>query len=636
MRNLLRVSWDRIFLWTLLALSSIPLHLMYNSAVFATLSYQDFAVFFVAVNFLTGADYSIMDHDSDLRPETKVNSAPSSMDFSLALQLLRNTLGSLQRLENKECIEDYSPLIVSNRGNVLVVSSYQNSTHSLLGIDASHTYGFLSDFMPSAWICKGQCNCEVNEVKANANDWTYCNGAEWYESPQYPIAYCLSTKTEDRCKLQFSVAIMVIVIACNFIKLVSISVVIWKPRFHPLITLGDAIASFLNEPDSTTNGICLAGKPNSLKRKHRQDLPKQYNLKPYSWFDAASKRRWNFFIIPCLLALLSAIGLLIYADSPRYVADFQLPSILSYAFGAVRPEAVLQLKIHLGDSNLIAMVLLANSPQLLLSVFYLTYNSLYTRMLLVEEWSGYAHDRKGLRVTLPVGEQRSTYRLQLPYRYGILLLVMSGILHWLVSQSIFLVRIITYDYTGSEYPEHNITTCGYSPIALLVTTVVGAVALLLGIAISFRRYKPGMPLAGSCSGAVSAACHPPDTDKGASAKKLMWGVLNQEGPPELGDEVGRCSFTSFEIEKPVIRKIYAGYGRRGRRRLQRAASRKRGIRPPTGVKQLTNPLSQRVQPHISKNNFRQVEDLILNIGSLRIEHSDQNGTALCTPISLRQ
>jgi hypothetical protein len=146
-------------------------------------------------------------------------------------------------------------------------------------------------------------DCDVNRAEANAKNWTY---------DQYPISYCLSMKVKDNCKLQFSVAIMVAVVACNFIKFVRIAVIAWKLRFHPLITVGDAIASFLNEPDSTTDGICLAGKPQFLKTQKWRDTPIQYDSKPHCWFNAASRRRWCVTITLCLLTLLTASGLLIY------------------------------------------------------------------------------------------------------------------------------------------------------------------------------------------------------------------------------------------------------------------------------------------------------------------------------------
>ena len=212
---------------------------------------------------------------------------------------------------------------------------------------------------------------------------------------------------------------------------------------------------------------------------------------------------------------------------------------------------------------MIATVLIANSPQILLSFLYFAYNGIFTCMLLAEEWNSYATKRNPLRVTSPIGGQRSTYRLQLPYRYGVPLLIGSSLLHWFVSQSIFLVRVNTIGPdddlgTGVESPGEGISTCGYSPIAMIVVIILGSIVVLLGICFGFRKSKGGMPLAGSCSAAISAACHPPETDVNASLKRVMWGVFAGESFQYEGDCVSHCSFTSSEVEAPVVGNLYLG------------------------------------------------------------------------------
>lgn len=64
-----------------------------------------------------------------------------------------------------------------------------------------------------------------------------------------------------------------------------------------------------------------------------------------------------------------------------------------------------------------------------------------------------ATTRKGLRVTAPRGEQRSSYFLQLPYRWAVPLMIVSGALHWLMSQTIFPVRLETRSRDGNIDPQ---------------------------------------------------------------------------------------------------------------------------------------------------------------------------------------
>ncbi|KAF1919775.1 hypothetical protein BDU57DRAFT_152490 [Ampelomyces quisqualis] len=196
---------------------------------------------------------------------------------------------------------------------------------------------------------------------------------------------------------------------------------------------------------------------------------------------------------------------------------------------------------------MILLALIANSPQVILSFLYFAYNSLFTAMLMGQEWTSYASKRKGLRVSRKSsGFQRSTYFLQLPYRFGIPLVILSGTLHWLVSQSIFVVAFDVYDDHGKPV-ENGISlrdnivtkTCGYSLIAMLAILVLGLLVVIALVGAGYVPYRRNIPLTGSCSLAISATCH---SEKDLqvegdvlSQKKLQWGVVSTDA-----DGVGHC------------------------------------------------------------------------------------------------
>lgn len=245
-----------------------------------------------------------------------------------------------------------------------------------------------------------------------------------------------------------------------------------------------------------------------------------------------------------------------------------IPHLWNLGYGAItlstilRPETwMFEQMSRLGD-RFLPMIVLTNLPQALLSFIYLTYNALFTCMLLGEEWTKFAYERKTLRVTCPVGKQRSTFWLQLPYSYGVPLLIMSMVLHWLVSLSFFVVRITVRD--PSDLTQHpsirntngkEVLTCSWSPIAIITAMILGAILLLLLCLNGCRRYKPGLPLAGSSSAVISAACHRPESDVDAAVLPVRWGSVRPEGP------VGHCCFTSFESSFPEEGKLYAGSNR---------------------------------------------------------------------------
>lgn len=60
--------------------------------------------------------------------------------------------------------------------------------------------------------------------------------------------------------MQFSLALLIVVILSNFIKVVCMILMSFQRESEPLVTLGDAIASFLNSPNLTTQESCLATK----------------------------------------------------------------------------------------------------------------------------------------------------------------------------------------------------------------------------------------------------------------------------------------------------------------------------------------------------------------------------------------
>lgn len=230
-------------------------------------------------------------------------------------------------------------------------------------------------------------------------------------------------------------------------------------------------------------------------------------------------------------------------------------------FGTVTAESIIQFggwaDNEAAPGALLLIVLISNSPQLILSFLYLTYNGLFTSMLLAKEWSVFAHHRKTLRVTSPKGQQRSTYWLQLPYRYSIPLAATSSLLHWLVSQSIFLARITTVDPTGVEDTYDSISTCGYSNIAIIFVIGFGSTLPLIAIAHGFRRYPSGIPFAANCSAAISSACHPPEADTDAASKPLQWGVTGEVVEYSADRRLGHCSLTSLEVTAPVEGQLYA-------------------------------------------------------------------------------
>jgi len=234
-------------------------------------------------------------------------------------------------------------------------------------------------------------------------------------------------------------------------------------------------------------------------------------------------------------------------------APTDFASLWSLGLGAITPVTFISWSIPSdGALGLIENVLMANLAQPILSFLYFMLNGLFTCMLLSNEWDKFATRRKGLRVSdIPIGAQRTSYTLQLPYRYAIPLMAASGCLHWLVSQSIFIVNVEALELDSDQWSSY--MSCGYSPIAIIGVIVVGGLLVLVTLGMGFRRFRTGMPVAGSCSMAISAACHAYKHDgEGGAFDCVEWGDTG-----DCVDGVRHCAFSKDPVEEPSYGQIYA-------------------------------------------------------------------------------
>lgn len=190
--------------------------------------------------------------------------------------------------------------------------------------------------------------------------------------------------------------------------------------------------------------------------------------------------------------------------------------------------------------TLVSSTLLANTPQLILSLLYFYFNSIFTSELVDQEWNEYGHRRKPLRVTNPRGKQKSTYWLDLPSRYGLPLMAVAILLHWLFSRAIFPINIGFTDTQGNPLDGDDIVQCGWSPSAVIMSIVVSNLVLIVGLLFGLRRYRDGPPLLRSCGALIAASCpREPDEDADMLLLPLQWGVTSSDR-----DGIGHCTFSA--------------------------------------------------------------------------------------------
>ncbi|KAF8859021.1 hypothetical protein BDZ45DRAFT_742835 [Acephala macrosclerotiorum] len=602
-------GWKKKIVFTFLVLSTMPLHFLWNSAVFTTTQQLDYNVYVVTPSFLSNATvdcsqnvtvssggYSSAFYYDDRWPLYFTTlpgydnfSSPSPSDgywyqadvCNISKALRANyTQNILTRLDNEECITTYGQGDdkLKGYGNVLAVTKEQPASTNNTILMQLRFEEFISNYTGSNWVCDpahliaNNYECSYKELAKDANEWTLGsvksdpnNQFALAAEDQWSIDYCLAQPTDlaGTCQLQYSLVIMIIVLICNCIKF-SCIVYLLTTRLEPILaTIGDGIASFLEKPDEIT-----VFRP-FLDRKHARNFRRLPPKKPVRyfppkrarrWWHAPSPCRWLLTLILCTIAIMTVSALLGTGnENVMSHSDYSTP--YSIGFGTYNSDATvnifpsdseyLKASDFASNSILIGMVAVANLPQVIVSCLYFAYNTVYTSMVSADEWSRFTLHRKALRTTDPKGEQRSTYWLSLPWTYALPLAVASSVLHWLISQSLFVARTEILDTYGVPEPISYMEV-GYSPLAILISLLFGSGMVLAMIANGTRKLKGGV-LVGNNSLAISAACHRSTKDTGAELRRVKWGALHhqlEDGTP------GHCCFTSEEVEPPRIGDLY--------------------------------------------------------------------------------
>ncbi|KAH7233979.1 uncharacterized protein BKA55DRAFT_580583 [Fusarium redolens] len=647
MRNFLYLGPAKFACWFVLACSSIPIHLFFNSLVFQVAEVRSgFGMTMAAEDFLDGAKYygpgaslwntAVPTNCSDypglknkdcwrkgpgeyagigstssftVRPEMWMNrTSKESMNISTAAT---DAQKSWHRLEPAECrskflfcdggigIQGYksvvlvvnateprisgwkrdevfpnmtssdnkfwNTLIPAKEANALWYYEYcqigasfdsrkgcSNTCKVRLGYDLMATESPLvvdprDDTRSSTWTFPfyGPESLEMHLLDAQTRsgfDTDYDN---------LDISYCLAEREDQHCKIGVSNLILLVTTLCVLVKISQCAFFLFryvlKSTEDPLVTPGDAVKSLISRPDRTTVRMCtlemrdiqltweriVGANPKQKKDYHQTDGIELLHGNLEHSFLAPQARQWRsrkiptFYALPVsiwartyvlfLVVLIVSIYYLVKATGSR--------SVISGAFGNSGLNNFVTMDKNYGAADkytgdFMHLVLVANIPQLILSVTYLQFNNLVTRIVMAKEWAQMSTKYLPLRVTDPQGEQVSTYRLQLPYSWGVPCILGSILLHWLVSNTCYVFMADGGFYGSStansassagslDLSHIGFVSVGYSTVAGLITIIVFIVILCIPLVLSLRKLPGDMVVVGSNSLAFAAACHVP-------------------------------------------------------------------------------------------------------------------------------
>jgi hypothetical protein len=294
----------------------------YNSVIYASIGTNNYFVFLVNQTFVERYENvsspEVLLIGSDDGNWVPVYEPPRDL---VLRQLQESALaGKLDKLDNKDCIQSYGKMYLSDRSNLLLVgSAFPLTINDTAFISSIYVFNEAIDnpqlsrcaLDPVPWICPRH-DCEVacvnrlNEVEPQ--NWTvteveavgFVGSVESMEFGSVESArsaksvdYCLSQPTEESCKLQFSLPIVMVIIFFNVFKVAIMLILAFGLREARVQTIGDAIASFLIQPDHIVNGRCLYNA-SDFKRAglsgHPHDLI--FTNKSMRFAETGEKRVW--------------------------------------------------------------------------------------------------------------------------------------------------------------------------------------------------------------------------------------------------------------------------------------------------------------------------------------------------------
>jgi len=228
--------------------------------------------------------------------------------------------GAFNTLTPAQCLAAYATDFQSSSSTLFLVSkdNLPGNNASLPAVMDAYTRGnTLPAVDPFAWVCsqfpnsgdKSVCADHVSSLKANVSSWTPFNHSIDYCLTRYVSVSSLLEMPEN-CRVQADMLVALIVGIVSLVHPIILCIVVFALRKQPLLTQGDAVLSFLEDPDSTTAFMCLLDKADvqrfkDLKKTSHPDMevpkwissPKRYSAKRKHWFTVVGPARWSFFVL---------------------------------------------------------------------------------------------------------------------------------------------------------------------------------------------------------------------------------------------------------------------------------------------------------------------------------------------------
>lgn len=209
---------------------------------------------------------------------------------------------TLIRLDANDCINTYATTYQTKNGGLILITEDVNATSEY------EVVGFQDVYVPSQqappegdpyrWLCPEDptnwCSAYLPSLYSQAEqDAWVVHGA----TRNYTVTSCLSAPLPEHCKLQYSLPLTITVLVVNYIKAAILCYMCLTASELPMLTTGDAVASFLHRPDGHSLGRCwMSGRMvravhNGYTVCNLSHWPLVYKAHRKRWYSAMSHHR---------------------------------------------------------------------------------------------------------------------------------------------------------------------------------------------------------------------------------------------------------------------------------------------------------------------------------------------------------
>ena len=283
----------------------------YNSILFDTTSAVDFGMYLVTRDFFEA-----------LPTFTYSTTPPAELVYHIWTSAMNQPWDNITK---EDCYSIFSAPYLHDYMNVILVTNVSSATYekSWLANTAqlANTAGLINEAGSSVWLC-GSRNCKPDmslvkswNVSFTVNVPQKDAFSPFLKSTHYGtqiafVKYCIAEPTQPSCTMELSPQLLVAAIVCNVVK-VAILILLLCSTFTPLVTIGDAIASYIDEPDPSTKDLGAISARDLYKNPepgfasihnsrliavglHRRYRKKSWRNQKAKYFSGATSSRWKW------------------------------------------------------------------------------------------------------------------------------------------------------------------------------------------------------------------------------------------------------------------------------------------------------------------------------------------------------